>query len=107
SLSTLYDPLLHHQLSCNALPRPLRSFPTRRSSDLTCGPALNSLVTMSKSPSPSRSSRTAERLARAAIIVSFPAASNRHPASTPPGSLHAAQKNCPRSAPLQSRVNQT
>src|SRR6266581_5855386 len=35
-----------------------------RSLRSTCGPALNSLVTMSKSPSPSRSSRTAERLAR-------------------------------------------
>src|SRR5216117_3041738 len=63
-----------------------------RSLRSTCGPALNSLVTMSKSPSPSRSSRTAARLARAAITVSFPAASNRHPASAPPGSACRAEE---------------
>src|SRR2546430_13354363 len=62
---------------------------------------------MSRSPSSSRSSTTAERVPREPIIVSRPAASHLQPRAEAPASRQTPQKNCPRSGPLQSSVNQT
>src|SRR5438552_4800499 len=69
----------------------------------TCGGALNSLVTTSRSPSPSRSRITAARVPSEPITLTWPPASCRHPSAAPPGSKHAAHMRLPRSAPPQSR----
>ena len=89
--------------------RTLRKLTRRRcarSLNSTCGRPLNSLVTMSRPPSPSRSRRTAARVPSEPITVSRPAASRRQPKAAPL-SEQAVQKRFPRSAPPQSRVNQT